>query len=50
MQSCKFCASVSVWPVTSQCLFSSVPALPFICELDDGFDFEHVVDSLWSST
>jgi len=31
----------------SQCLFSSVPALSFVCELNDGF--EHVVNSLWSS-
>jgi len=34
----------------SQCLFSSVLALSFICELDDSFDFEHVINSLWSST
>ena len=44
LQSCRFCAtSVSVGPVMSQCLFSSVPALSFICELDG---FEHVDDSL----
>jgi len=49
LQSCRFCAtSVSVGPVMSHCLFSSVPTLSFICELNDGF--EHVVNSLWSST
>jgi len=29
----------------SECLFSRVPALSFVCELND--DFEHVVNSLW---
>jgi len=32
----------------SQCLFSSVLAISFICELNDGF--QHVVNSLWLST
>jgi len=44
LQSCRFCASVLVGPVMSQYLFLSVPALLFICELNDGF--EHVVNSL----
>jgi len=44
LQSCRFCAtSVSVGPLMSQYLFSSVPVLSFICELDG---FEHVDNSL----
>jgi len=46
LQSCRFCASVSVGPVMRQCLFSSVRALSFICQPNDGF--KHVVNSFYN--